>query len=65
MRLETGPVTDSPAARERRIRNGSNGGARPCEANTPGSEFYRVVPRQGDIEVVKCRYSSFVNTNLE
>jgi len=65
MRLETGPVTDSPVARERRIRGGSNGGPRPCEADTRGSEYYRVFPRPGDVEVVKCRYSSFVNTNLE
>ena len=65
VRLETGPTTNSPAAEERRIRSGTNGGARPCLAGTPGAGFYRLTPRAGDVEVVKCRYSSFVNTSME
>jgi len=65
VRLETGPTTDSPAARERRIRTSTDGGARPCLADTPGTGYYRLFPRAGDVEVVKCRYSSFVNTNME
>ena len=38
---------------------------RPCTKNTPGAGYYRVTPRAGDVEVVKNRYSTFVNTNME
>lgn len=65
VRLETGPATDSAPAQERRVRMGTGASARPCAAGTPGAAYYRVSPRPGDAEIVKCRYSSFVNTNLE
>ncbi len=65
VRLVTGPSTDSPAAEERRRRSGTNSGARPCVDDTPGADYYRVAPQSGDVEVVKCRYSTFVNTNME
>ena len=65
VRLETAAGTDSPAAQERRLRMGLGGSARPCVAGSPGAAYYRVRPADGDAEVSKCRYSSFVNTNLE
>jgi nicotinamidase-related amidase len=65
VRLETAADTDSPAAAERRARNGTASGPRPCVAGTPGAAYYRVEPRPGDAQVVKHRYSSFTNTNLE
>jgi nicotinamidase-related amidase len=65
VRLETGPDTDSPAAGERRHRVGMASSGRPCAAGTPGAEYYRVAPQPGDAEVVKHRYSSFVNTKME
>ncbi|HEX9523785.1 MAG TPA: cysteine hydrolase [Reyranella sp.] len=65
VRLETGPATDSMPAQERRLRNGTNNGGRPCLAGTPGAEYYRVKPRAGDAEVVKHRYSTFTNTTME
>lgn len=65
VRLETSPLTDSLPARERRIRSGTDSGARPCEAGSAGARPYRIFPRSGDAEVVKYRYSSFVNTSLE
>jgi nicotinamidase-related amidase len=65
VRLETGPDTDSLAAAERRDRMGMAANARPCAAGTPGADYYRVAPRAGDAEIVKHRYSSFVNTNME
>jgi nicotinamidase-related amidase len=65
VRLETGVCTDSPAAQERRVRNGTGAAGRPCAAGTTGAAYYRVAPRPGDPEVVKHRYSSFVNTNLD
>jgi nicotinamidase-related amidase len=65
VRLETGPDTDSLAAGERRKRNGTASGGRPCAAGTLGADYYRVAPRTGDAEVVKHRYSSFTNTNME
>lgn len=65
VRLETGPETDSLAARERRIRSGTNSGPRPCAGGTRGAQYYRLAPRPGDAEIVKHRYSSFTNTGLE
>jgi nicotinamidase-related amidase len=65
VRLETSPETDSPAANERRLRNGTNNGGRPCPADTRGAEYYRVKPQPGDVEVVKYRYSTFTNTSME
>ncbi len=65
VRLLTSPETDSPAARERRLRIGANDSRRPCVEGAPGSAFYRVSPRPGDVEVAKHRYSSFTNTNME
>jgi biuret amidohydrolase len=65
VRLETGPETDSLRAQERRVRNGTNTGGRPCVAGTPGADYYRVAPRAGDQEVVKHRYSTFTNTSME
>lgn len=65
VRLETGPTTDSPAARERWRRKGVSTETRPCKKGTTGAEYYRVAPRPGDVEVVKYRYSSFVNTSME
>lgn len=65
VRLETGPDTDSLPAQERRVRNGTNSGSRPCTAGTAGADYYRVQPRPGDREVVKHRYSTFTNTGME
>jgi nicotinamidase-related amidase len=65
VRLETAPDTDSLAADERRQRNGTASGGRPCAAGTGGADYYRVAPRPGDVEVVKHRYSSFINTSME
>lgn len=64
VRLETGPDTDSPAAQERRMRNGMNSSGRPCLAGTRGADFYRVKPQPGDSEVIKHRYSAFTNTSM-
>jgi nicotinamidase-related amidase len=65
VRLETGADTDSPTAQERRLRNGTNNGGRPCPAGTRGADYYRVKPQPGDMEVVKHRYSTFTNTSME
>lgn len=65
VRLETSPQTDSLAAGERRKRNGSASGGRPCAAGTAGASYYRVAPRAGDAEVIKHRYSSFTNTSMD
>lgn len=65
IRLETGPKVDSPAAAERRLRQGSAGAERPCGAGTKGADYYRIKPAPGDVEIVKNRYSSFVNTPLD
>jgi nicotinamidase-related amidase len=65
VRLETGPQTDSLAAGERRKRNGTASGSRPCAAGTAGASYYRVAPRPGDAEVIKHRYSSFTNTSMD
>jgi nicotinamidase-related amidase len=65
VRLETGPETDSPAASERRQRIGMASVGRPCAAGMPGAAYYRVAPQAGDAQVIKHRYSSFVNTNME
>jgi ureidoacrylate peracid hydrolase len=64
IRLETGPAVDSPAAAERRARLGAAGG-RPCAAGTRGADYYRIRPAPGEVEIVKNRYSSFVNTPLD
>lgn len=65
VRLETGPDTDSLPAGERRVRTGTAFGGRPCAAGLPGADYYRVAPRPGDAQVVKHRYSSFTNTNMD
>ncbi len=36
----------------------------PCKPGTPGAEFFRVAPRDGDVVVVKHRYDAFVGTDL-
>jgi len=65
VRLETGPDTDSLAAGERRKRNGTANGGRPCAAGTTGADYYRVIPRPSDAQMIKHRYSSFTNTNMD
>jgi ureidoacrylate peracid hydrolase len=36
-----------------------------CRQGTWGAEFYRVAPTDGDVVVIKHRYDSFFNTDLE
>lgn len=33
--------------------------------DTPGFDYYKVTPREGDIEIVKSHYNSFDGTNLD
>jgi ureidoacrylate peracid hydrolase len=40
-------------------------GAGVCVPGSPGHDFWRVAPRDGEVIVTKERYSGFVRTNLE
>jgi nicotinamidase-related amidase len=65
VRLQTSAETDSPAATERRARQGLADGIRPCRKGTWGEAYYRIAPQPGDVEIFKNRFSSFVNTPLD
>jgi nicotinamidase-related amidase len=41
------------------------GPAEPCVIGTPGAEFYRMRPAEGELRVVKRGYSGFLGTDLD
>jgi ureidoacrylate peracid hydrolase len=67
VRLETRPETDSPAWAERMRRRGGvpEIDAALCRAGTSGADFYGTAPAEGDLTVVKGRYSAFFDTSLD
>jgi ureidoacrylate peracid hydrolase len=67
VRLETRAETDSPAWLERIRRLGGvpEIDAALCRAGTQGADFYGPSPADGDLTVVKHRYSAFFDTPLD
>lgn len=62
VRLERGPETEWVASNW--LRGRPSDSPPPCARGSPGTEYFGVAPRLGDIEVVKPRYSAFMGTNL-
>jgi nicotinamidase-related amidase len=65
-RVITRPETDSSALRQLAIRKGrAPESVGICRAGAPGSDYYRVTPRHGDIEVQKRLFDSFHETSFD
>jgi ureidoacrylate peracid hydrolase len=64
--LETTPDTDSPAWIERVRRLGGDPDLEMalCRRGSPGAAFYGPTPADGDLVIMKSRYSAFLGTDL-
>jgi nicotinamidase-related amidase len=66
VRLVTRPETDSNALKLMTARKGQAADSVAlCRAGTPGADYYRLLPRAGDMEIDKALYSAFVGTTFE
>jgi len=65
MRVVTRPETDSGALRRLMARRGQPGGEAICRIADGGADYYRILPRPGDIEVQKLLYDSFHGTDFD
>jgi biuret amidohydrolase len=65
MRVVTSPDTDSRALKTLMARRGQPGGEAICRLEGGGSDYYRIFPEPGDIEVAKLLYDSFHGTDLD
>lgn len=65
MRVVTTPESDSDALKAFHTRRGDPGGQAICRTDDGGSDYYRVTPAPGDIEIEKLLYDSFHGTDLE
>jgi len=65
-RVMTTPASDSPALQRLSARRGDGPDALAvCREGEPGSAYFGVTPRPGDIEVSKRLYNAFHDTDLE
>jgi ureidoacrylate peracid hydrolase len=64
--LQTSPETDSPAwsERVRRLGGDPNRQLALCRRGSPGATFIGAAPAEGDLVVMKSRYSAFFGTDL-
>lgn len=65
VRVVTRPETDPRALRRFMARAGMAEDIAICRADTPGVDYYRVSPADGEPEVEKLLYSAFAGTDLE
>ncbi len=65
-RVVTRRETDAPVLRAlyERIGHGADA-VGICRVDTPGVDYYRLLPEDGDLEIPKTKYSCFVGTGLE
>jgi nicotinamidase-related amidase len=64
MRVVTRRETDSRALRNFMARRGREGSEAICRADDIGSDYYRIFPAAGDIEIQKVLYDSFHGTDF-
>ncbi|AOX21490.1 cysteine hydrolase family protein [Kozakia baliensis] len=64
IRVVTRPETDPRALRRFMARAGMADEIAICRAGTPGVDYYRISPEEGEPEVEKLLYSAFAGTNL-
>jgi nicotinamidase-related amidase len=65
MRVVTSPDTDSRALKTLMTRRGHPGGEAICRLDGGGSDYYRIFPKRGDLEIAKLLYDSFHGTDLD
>lgn len=65
MRVVTSPETDSRALKTLMVRRGQPGGEAICRLADGGADYYRIFPKEGDIEIAKLLYDSFHGTDLD
>lgn len=65
MRVVTRPETDSRALKNFMARRGRAGSEAICRADEAGSDYYRIFPAPGDIEIRKVLYDSFYGTDFD
>lgn len=64
-RVITRPETDSSALKTLMARRGRPGAEAICRAGTPGAEFYRVAPQDGEGSLEKPIFSCFHGTDFD
>ncbi|GBQ94135.1 isochorismatase [Gluconacetobacter liquefaciens] len=64
IRVVTRPETDPRALRRFMVRAGMADDIAICRAGTPGVDYYRISPEEGEPEVEKLLYSAFAGTDL-
>ncbi len=66
VKVETTPETDSRALKQYFALSGQPPEAMAiCRAGTPGADFYRILPQNGDLQITKRLFSAFVGTDFE
>jgi nicotinamidase-related amidase len=65
LRVLTRPESDSTALKLLWQRKGRPGGEAICRADHSGSDYYRIAPVEGDLEVGKTLFSGFHGTTLD
>lgn len=65
VRVVTREETDSTALKNLYARRGRPGQHAICRADEPGSDYYRLFPEDGDIEIEKVLFDGFHGTDLE